>query len=103
MGRHRIPPRMHGRDSWQTPTGYTYESPSWAKLERSDRRFHIGIRTYMVAATLAAAAISLGWIDLTSPAGTPDASAASDATAPRASINPASGFEASAGQPFTAQ
>lgn len=70
----------------------------WQARDRSDRRFHLSLHAYMVAITLAAAAISLGWIDLNSPAGTPDASIASDATAP-ASINPASPVEARAGQP----
>lgn len=44
--------RSGQRDSMSS--GYVYESSPHAKLERSDRRFHIGIRTYMLVITIAA-------------------------------------------------
>lgn len=61
--------RIHttGRNSWHAPSGYVYESSPWAKLERADRRFHLGIRAYCLVVTFLAAAVSLGWIELSNP------------------------------------
>lgn len=36
----------------------------WQARDRSDRRFHLGIRAYMLFVTLGAAAVAMGWVSL---------------------------------------